>query len=178
MRVFTDVKGNIDMERLWSPWRLEYILADKDESCIFCQAIEENADERNLVLHRGESCFIILNRYPYNNGHLMIVPYEHVDTLEGLPEDALSELMLMINKGIALLRETMCPDGFNVGMNLGRSAGAGIAEHVHIHIVPRWEGDTSFMAVTTGTRTIPEVLGDTYQKLKDCLEKAQSIERT
>ena len=157
------------MERLWSPWRMEYIGADKEEGCIFCQALQEKADERNLILHRGKTCFIMLNRYPYNNGHLMIVPYDHVGSLEDLPQETLTELMHMINKGTALLRKAMHPHGFNIGINLGKSAGAGIVDHVHIHIVPRWDGDTNFMAVTAGTRVIPELLEDTYRKLKECM---------
>ena len=154
------------MQRLWSPWRLEYILAEKEDGCIFCRAMEQCDDERNLVLHRGENSVVMLNRYPYNNGHLMIVPNDHVSSLEQLAVEELTELMLMINKGMDALRRVMHPEGFNVGINMGVVAGAGIADHVHIHVVPRWLGDTNFMAVTTGTRIMPEVLNDTYRKLK------------
>ena len=154
------------MQRLWSPWRLEYILAEKEDGCIFCRAMEQCDDESNLILHRGENSVVMLNRYPYNNGHLMIVPNDHVSSLEQLAVEDLTELMLMINKGMGALRKVMHPEGFNVGINMGVVAGAGIADHVHIHVVPRWNGDTNFMAVTTGTRIMPEVLTDTYRKLK------------
>ena len=128
--------------------------------------MEQCDDESNLILHRGENSVVMLNRYPYNNGHLMIVPNDHVSSLEQLAVEDLTELMLMINKGMGALRKVMHPEGFNVGINMGVVAGAGIADHVHIHVVPRWNGDTNFMAVTTGTRIMPEVLTDTYRKLK------------
>ena len=166
------------MERLWSPWRLEYILSDKGKGCTFCRALGESSDERNLILDRGENSIIMLNRYPYNNGHLMIIPNAHVGGLDQLPEHVLTELMVMINKAIAILRKAMQPDGFNVGLNLGVAAGAGIADHVHVHVVPRWDGDTNFMAVAAGTRMIPEVLADTYGRLKRCLDETEQVEGT
>lgn len=158
------------MKRLWSPWRLEYILSEKGEECIFCEKIADSDDRANYILHRGEKCYVMLNRYPYNNGHLMIIPYQHVPSPEQLEENVLTEMMLMVNRGLEALRRAMDPDGFNVGINIGKAAGAGIEEHVHIHVVPRWKADTNFMPVLSQTRVIPELLDETYQKLKAAWE--------
>ncbi len=154
------------MKRLWSPWRMEYIVSKKGEGCIFCDKVAENDDQANYILHRGKTCYVMLNLYPYNNGHLMVSPYRHVPSLEQLQEDELTEMMLLVNRSIQALRRAMRPDGFNIGVNIGKAAGAGIEEHVHIHIVPRWEADTNFMPVLSQTRVIPELLDDTYRKLK------------
>jgi ATP adenylyltransferase len=161
------------MKRLWSPWRLEYILSEKGEGCIFCDKIADDDDQTNYILHRGEKCYVMLNLYPYNNGHLMIIPYRHVPSLEQLGEDILTEMMLMVNRGLEALRRAMEPDGFNVGVNIGKAAGAGIEEHVHIHIVPRWRADTNFMPIFSNTRVIPELLDDTYRKLKAAWEEPE-----
>jgi len=146
---------------------MEYILSEKGKGCIFCDKIADNDDQANYILHRGKKCYVMLNLYPYNNGHLMVVPYQHVPSLEQLEEDTLTEMMLMVNRGLEVLRRAMNPDGFNVGINIGKAAGAGIEEHVHIHVVPRWKADTNFMPVFSNTRVIPELMDDTYRKLKD-----------
>jgi ATP adenylyltransferase len=160
------------MERLWTPWRMEYIMSDKDGGCVFCEMLKADDDEGCLIAHRGQKAFVVLNRYPYNNGHLMVVPYDHVDTLEDLDGDTLLELMQLVNKGMAALRQIMSPDGFNIGVNLGKSAGAGIDDHVHVHVVPRWEGDTNFMAVLAGTRMVPEMLDSTCSRLTAALRES------
>lgn len=159
------------MKRIWSPWRMEYIVGERQPGCVFCDKSQQTQDSDNLILLRGKQCFIMLNRYPYNNGHLMVVPYAHVSSPTELPAAALLEMMNLVNVSLEVLRESMEPDGFNVGMNLGTSAGAGIADHLHMHIVPRWAGDTNFMPVLGETRVIVEALHACYDKLKplfDC----------
>ena len=159
-------------ERLWSPWRMEYILSDKEKGCcIFCEAMSEDRDEENLILYRGKRAFIILNRYPYNNGHVMVVPYEHVSSTEDLDPEVLTELMLLVNRSLKLLRDVMSPQGFNIGVNMGAPAGAGIEDHVHIHVVPRWTGDTNFMPLLAQTRVVPELLSQTYANLEAALQE-------
>ncbi len=158
------------MKHLWSPWRLEYLTAPETNGCIFCHAAESDDDREALVLLRGGRSFLILNRYPYNNGHFMVVPYAHVPSLEDLDTATLTEMMLQLNRGLAALRVTMCPDGFNVGANLGQVAGAGIEDHVHIHAVPRWVGDTNFMPVVGEMRVVPQTWMQTYDTLKAGLE--------
>ena len=158
------------MKYLWSPWRLEYLTAPKKNGCVFCHAAESDDDRATLVLLRGERAFLILNRYPYNNGHFMVVPYDHVSSLEDLDAATLTEMMLLLNRGLAALRATMYPDGFNVGANLGQVAGAGIEDHVHIHAVPRWMGDTNFMPVVGDMRVVPQTWMQTYDSLKAGLE--------
>ncbi|MGC9335866.1 MAG: HIT family protein [Anaerolineae bacterium] len=158
------------MRHLWSPWRLEYLLAPTAGRCIFCHAAQANNDRENLVLLRAERGFLILNRYPYNNGHFMAVPYDHVPSLEDLDPPTLTEMMLLLNRGMAALRRIMQPDGFNVGVNIGQVAGAGIEDHVHIHAVPRWAGDTNFMPVIGDMRVVPETWLQTYDQLKAALE--------
>lgn len=157
------------MERLWTPWRLEYILASKEDGCVFCDKVAVGRDEVEHVLVRGQVAYLALNRYPYNNGHLLVVPYLHVPSLEDLPPETLLEMMLLVNTGLAALRHAMNPDGFNVGANLGRLAGAGIEAHVHLHIVPRWKGDANFMTTVAETRTIPETLDQTFARLRQAL---------
>jgi len=142
-----------------------------DRGCVLCAKQASDDDAANYVLYRGERAYIILNLYPYNNGHLMVVPYEHVASLEDLDAATLTELMALTKQGLAALRKAMDPDGFNVGVNLGRAAGAGIHDHVHIHIVPRWEGDTNFMPVLGETRVIPQMLGETYTQLLSAIGK-------
>jgi ATP adenylyltransferase len=157
------------MKHLWSPWRLEYLTGPEAEGCIFCDAAEGEDDRESLVLLRGERAFVILNRYPYNNGHFMVVPYEHAPSLEDLEAATLTEMMLLVNQGLSALRATMSPDGFNVGVNLGHVAGAGIDDHVHIHAVPRWAGDTNFMPVVGEMRVVPQTWLQTYDQLKAAL---------
>jgi ATP adenylyltransferase len=158
------------MKHLWSPWRLEYLQAPKADGCIFCRAVEGDDDRGNLVLLRGERVFLILNRFPYNNGHLMVVPYAHVPSLEDLDAPTLVEMMLLLKQGLAALRSAMHPDGFNLGANLGHVAGAGVEEHVHFHVVPRWLGDTNFMPVVGDLRVVPQTWLQTYDQLKAALE--------
>ena len=157
------------MDHLWSPWRLEYILGPKAQHCVFCQKPIAGHDEMEHILVRGETCYSALNRYPYNNGHLLVVPYAHVPSLEDLPVETLTEIMLLVNQCMAALRLAMHPQGFNVGANLGKVAGAGIEAHVHIHVVPRWGADTNFMTVVGETRTIPESLDQTFSGLRQAL---------
>jgi ATP adenylyltransferase len=164
------------MKHLWSPWRLEYLIKPKVDGCVFCGAVEDGDDRENLVLLRGERVFLILNRYPYNNGHFMVVPYAHVPSLEDLDEPTLAEMMRLLNRGLAALRATMVPDGFNIGANLGRVAGAGIEEHVHLHAVPRWSGDTNFMPVVADMRVVPQTWLQAYDDLKAALQAQEQPE--
>src|SRR5712691_11347718 len=129
------------MDTLWAPWRIGYVTAEKQKDCIFCTKLNEGRDRDNFILFRGDYCFVVLNIYPYNNGHLMIVPYEHLASLEDLPLPTATEVMTVTQKALGALRESLQPSGFNIGVNEGASAGAGIADHVHIHVVPRWVGD-------------------------------------
>ncbi len=154
------------MNRIWSPWRLEYVQGEKPSGCIFCDKPRETNDVENLIIMRGRLCFVMLNRYPYNNGHLMVVPYTHMSMPTELDAETLAEMMSLVNVSIEVLREAMHPDGFNLGMNLGAAAGAGIRDHVHMHVVPRWTGDTNFMPVIGDTRVIVEGLGTCYAKLQ------------
>lgn len=149
---------------------MDYILGDKSQECVFCRALQGHDDAANHVLYRGERVALMLNRYPYTNGHLLIVPLAHAGDLSELDRETLADMMLLAEKGIALLRAAMSPHGFNVGINLGQAAGAGIQDHVHIHIVPRWENDTNFLPVLGNVRVIPEWLNDTYCKLLAALE--------
>jgi ATP adenylyltransferase len=156
------------MEILWAPWRMEYILAQKTAGCLFCSQLAAGAahDPENYILHRASQCFVMLNAFPYNNGHLMVVPYQHEAQLERLPPEVLAELMQITARCTHLLGEAFRADGFNIGLNLGRVAGAGITEHLHVHIVPRWNGDTNFMPVLGQTKVMPEYLKETYAKLR------------
>jgi ATP adenylyltransferase len=164
------------MKHLWSPWRLEYLTEPKADDCIFCDAAQGADDREHLVMLRGEHAFIILNRYPYNNGHFMVVPYAHVPSLENLDAAALAEMMQLLNRGLGALRIAMAPDGFNVGANLGSVAGAGIEEHVHLHAVPRWQGDTNFMPVVGNMRVVPQTWTQTYDDIKAALGAQGSLE--
>ena len=163
------------MENLWAPWRIDYILAKKPLECIFCNMPKENRDEENLILFRGNNHFIIMNAFPYNNGHIMIVPYRHTSSLEGWSSEEQQEMMELADLAISLLKKTIRPDGFNLGINMGQVAGAGIVDHVHLHIVPRWNGDTNFMPVLADTRVISEYLKATYRKLVKILDEMRKI---
>ena len=158
-------------EILWAPWRLEYIgRANAGKTTdIFLDLPAENEDEKNLILFRGETSFVILNRFPYANGHLLIAPYRQVADLSGLDNAELLEINQLLARCEKVLRTVLNPHGFNVGVNIGRGAGAGIPIHIHWHIVPRWEGDSNFMAVTGGTRVIPQTLEDTYRLLHEVI---------
>ena len=164
------------MKRIWSPWRMDYIHEEKPEGCIFCDKPKQDRDADNLILLRGEHSYIMLNRYPYNNGHLMIVPYEHVDMPTRLSPEAQMELMTQVNICLEALQDAMHPDGFNVGMNLGAPAGAGIQDHMHVHVVPRWTGDTSFMPVLGDTHVIVQGLEECYRQLKPVVDRVYNTD--
>jgi ATP adenylyltransferase len=161
------------MKVLWAPWRLKYIIGDKEEGCIFCKKPKEGNDKDNLILYTGETSFIIMNRYPYSNGHLMTVPYKHTNNFSDLTREEKLELMDLTAKCIDIL-QVIKPEGFNIGMNLGKTGGAGIDDHLHFHVVPRWSGDTNFMPVIGDVRVMPEYLEDTYETLSKHLK---SLER-
>jgi len=154
------------MELLWAPWRIKYILMKKPEECILCSNPKENNDKQNHILYRGDKNFIIMNSFPYNPGHLLVAPYRHVASLEELTMDELHEHFEIVSRAIKVLKRQFKPGGFNVGANLGKVAGAGIDDHFHSHIVPRWQGDTNCMPVISDTRVVPEALAETYRKLK------------
>jgi len=159
----------MSMDILWTPWRFSYVSDGvKREGCIFCEKIaaDPKQDTENLILHRGKRNFVVLNLYPYTTGHIMIAPYAHQARLAGLDAETLGEMMELAQKLENVLEQTYHPDGFNVGMNLGRSAGAGVADHVHLHFLPRWTGDASFMTTVGETRVQPEDLATTYRKLE------------
>lgn len=160
-------------DRLWAPWRMSYIKSSKEkkEDCIFCTKPRENRDEENLILKRGKHAFIVMNKYPYNNGHVMVAPYRHVPSFIDLTDEESLEIMKLISLSLRVIKDAMNPDGFNVGANLGKVAGAGIEDHVHIHIVPRWLGDTNFMPVISNTKVMPELIEETYRKLFDIISK-------
>ena len=159
------------MDRLWSPWRAKYVASGVDSqspSCVFCRLAEDSEnDESNLVIYRGSHNFVALNLYPYITGHLLIVPYPHVAELDSAAKEITDELMDLTKRSETALREVYSPAGFNVGMNLGSAAGAGIVDHIHLHILPRWSGDTNFMTTIAESRVIPESLETTYSKLRD-----------
>jgi ATP adenylyltransferase len=155
-------------EIIWAPWRMDYILeADKDDGCFLCRAFESEDDEANLVLERREHTFAIFNRFPYNNGHMLIAPNAHKADLGDLEETELLELMCLTRDIQERLQRAICPHGFNIGINLGRCAGAGVPGHLHVHIVPRWSGDTNFMSVTARTKVIVQSLDALYKLLRD-----------
>lgn len=155
------------MRKIWAPWRVEYIRSEKAKECIFCQKPAENKDTRNHILFRGKTSFVILNNYPYNPGHLMVAPFRHLASLDDLTEEELFEHFDLVRKSARAIKEAYKPEGFNVGMNLGRVAGAGVEGHVHTHVVPRWNGDTNFMPVLSDTKVLPEALASTYAQLKE-----------
>ncbi len=161
------------MHYLWSPWRMTYIQNDLKKpgnGCVFCTAQEMEDCPENLIVYRGEHAFVILNRYPYTSGHVMVVPMAHEANLEALDEATRTEIMALTTRCIEVLRKVYHPQGFNVGMNLGAVAGAGIAQHLHMHIVPRWGGDTNFMSSIGETRVLPEALEDTYRRIQEVWE--------
>lgn len=153
------------MEHIWAPWRIQYIMEEKPKGCILCDKPKEKNDAANYILHRGELNFVMLNSYPYNPGHLMVVPYRHTDSLEDLTDEERDEHFALVNRGLAVLREVFKPGGFNIGANIGKVAGAGIADHFHSHIVPRWQGDTNYVPVLANLRVLPQALADTYKQL-------------
>lgn len=162
------------MEPLHAPWRIEYILAPKEKGngeSIFTRIAHSSEDERNLVLAREKSCFALLNSYPYTGGHLMVVPYRQVPDFDGLTDEEMTDLLKLMRRCQGALREVMKPDGFNIGVNLGKVAGAGILEHLHIHVVPRWNGDTNFMPVLGSTTVVPQALSELAGQLRKALAR-------
>jgi len=156
-------------QRIWAPWRLAYVkdaTKDIEEECIFCAKPAAGDDEANLIVHRGERCFVILNKFPYTNGHLMVAPFEHLATLPGLDAATVAEMMALAQRAMTALEGAYSPHGYNVGFNQGRVAGAGVEHHIHMHVVPRWGGDTNFMPVIADTRVMPQTLEQSYEALK------------
>ncbi|MDR3255053.1 MAG: HIT domain-containing protein [Synergistaceae bacterium] len=161
------------MDIIRAPWRMEYINssnANPTEGCVFCSCTTDD-DEENLIITRGKTCFTVLNRYPYSNGHLLVIPYRHTPLLESLTSDEMLELMTLSQAAVTALKKMMNPDGFNLGINVGKVAGAGIDAHIHFHVVPRWSGDTNFMSVTAETKVLPEALSVTRARLIDALKE-------
>ena len=156
------------MKQLWAPWRIEYILGPKPDACVFCLPESRDEDEERLVLHRGKRAFVIMNRYPYNNGHLLVCPFRHVSELTDLESAESHEIMDLVQRCSGILKQHFNCEGINVGLNLGKAAGAGIGEHLHFHLVPRWNGDSSFIAVMDDVRTIPQHISETYKALRAC----------
>jgi ATP adenylyltransferase len=163
-----------DLQRLWSPWRMSYIRGESEEQgCPFCTLPAEGDDERALIVHRGAQAYVILNAYPYNPGHLMAVPYRHVAEYDALTPAEAVELVSLSQRGVRALRACSGPSAFNIGLNVGGVAGAGIADHIHQHVVPRWGGDTNFMPVIGRTRVLPELLEETYRRLVPAFAEAE-----
>jgi ATP adenylyltransferase len=160
-------------ERIWAPWRLAYVKdasKDAEEKCIFCAKPAEGDDEAALIVHRGERCFVMLNKFPYTNGHLMVAPFEHLASLPDLDAETIAELMALSQEAMRILERTYSPHGYNVGFNQGRVAGAGVEHHIHMHVVPRWGGDTNFMPVLADTRVMPQSLAESYEALRGCFD--------
>jgi ATP adenylyltransferase len=163
------------MNYLWSPWRMEYIEnPHKEDGCVFCNAQTLTDGTENLIAHRGEHSFVILNRFPYTSGHLMVIPFEHKSNLEELDAITRAEMMELTSRCTTVLKNIYNPQGFNVGVNIGEAAGAGVVGHVHIHIVPRWKGDTNFMSAVGETRVLPEALEETYRRVKAVFDTSAS----
>lgn len=158
------------MKTMWAPWRMEYILGKKDEGCIFCRAL---SDQDNLTLYKGKVTMVVMNKYPYINGHLLVAPTRHLSLLEQLSKNEMGDLLETVEKSVGILKKVMNPDGFNVGLNLGKVAGAGVEEHLHFHIVPRWFGDTNALTVFADVRVIPEHLQATCDNLKPYFDKIE-----
>lgn len=154
------------MELIWAPWRIEYIRMEKPAGCILCDKPTEGNDAANCIPYRAKANYVMLNSYPYNPGHLLVAPYRHVASLEGLTPEELHEHIEIVRRSIEVLREVLKPTGFNVGTNIGKVAGAGIDDHVHSHVVPRWQGDSNFMPVIADTRVVPQAVADIYQQLE------------
>jgi len=159
------------MKNLWAPWRMQFILGPKEEGCVFCNVLKQKDGPDNLVLYRGKYNYIILNKFPYNNGHLMVVPFRHLKDISRLRPEENAEMLHLSGLSIKALEQTMYPQGFNLGINLGAAGGAGIRDHLHLHVVPRWTGDTNWMPVMDETKVMIEYLGDTYERLAPVLKK-------
>jgi ATP adenylyltransferase len=155
--------------RIWAPWRLRYVkdAGSEDEECIFCAKPRSGDDRQALIVHRGERCFVMLNLFPYTNGHLMVAPYDHVGRLQEIEAEASTEMIALAQRGLTILERVYGPEGFNLGINQGRAAGAGVEGHIHLHAVPRWAGDTNYMPVIADTRVMPQSLEESYDALKE-----------
>ena len=163
------------MDYLWTPWRYAYVAAaEKAVGCVFCDAVNTGDDAKTRIVYRAQHCFIILNTYPYTPGHTMIVPYAHLDELRKLPSEAANEMMALSKRMEDVLRELYHPDGVNLGMNIGKAAGAGIAGHIHMHVLPRWVADANFISVVGETRVLPETLEGTFRRMKEALSPTRS----
>lgn len=163
------------MDRLWAPWRMAYIMStvneQEDQDCVFCRMLADGDDERNLILRRGRHAFVVMNLFPYNTGHLMVLPMRHTGDFPSLTDDEHRELAALLGEAQAALELSMRPHGYNLGMNLGRVSGAGIVDHLHYHVVPRWSGDSNFMAVVADTKVISESLSESYHRLQAAFKK-------
>ena len=167
------------MKHIWSPWRMEYIQSfKKEEGCIFCKEISLPDGPGNLIVHRGQFNCVILNRFPYTSGHIMVVPYQHCSLLEELDPESRSEMMELASQAVCLLQVDYKSEGFNIGINIGEASGAGIAEHLHLHIVPRWQGDTNFMSTLGETRVLPEMLEESYTRISEAWKGVKSAKDT
>ncbi|MBE7434948.1 MAG: HIT domain-containing protein [Anaerolineales bacterium] len=159
------------MKHIWSPWRMTYIEShNKEDGCVFCIAQAKTDGIENLIAFRGKNAYVILNRYPYTSGHLMVLPFDHIPSLEGLKPEVRAEMMELASRCTTVLREVYNTQSFNVGINMGEAAGAGVLGHVHIHVVPRWSGDTNFMSAVGGTRVLPEALEETYKRVSEAFK--------
>lgn len=156
---------------MWAPWRIGYVTGERPDGCVFCKKIESDDDKANFVLHRGEHVAVVINTYPYNSGHLMVVPNRHVAELSELGDEEHEELWELTRLAARVLREALYPEGLNIGMNVGEAAGAGISDHLHMHIVPRWPGDTNYMSSVAETRVVPQSLEDSYEQLKSVIDR-------
>ena len=155
------------LDHLWSPWRMEYIESDKTkDGCVFCIELSKSDGPENLIVYRGKRCFVILNRFPYTSGHIMVVPLDHRPSLDQLDEETRAEMMELTSRALQVLQKAYRPQGFNIGINIGAAAGAGILDHIHVHVVPRWGGDTNFMSTLAQTRVLPEMLDVTYERVR------------
>ena len=160
------------MDYLWTPWRYAYVSgAQKTSGCVFCDAAKASDDPKSKIVYRGQNCFVILNTYPYTPGHVMVVPYEHLDELRRLPSEAANEMMSLTQRMEIVLRNLYQPDGINLGMNMGKAAGAGIAGHIHMHVLPRWVADANFLSVVGETRVLPELLEETWKRMTAAFSK-------
>ena len=166
------------MNITWAPWRMEYIQSEQQSKCLFCQKYSETTDRDNYILYREPLSFVMLNLYPYNNGHLMVAPVRHIKNITLLNRDEMYSLMDLVQKSVKALTKAYKPEGFNIGLNLGAVAGAGIADHLHIHIVPRWQGDTNFMPILSETKVMPQYLQKTYMDLLPVFKKTDSKQKT
>jgi ATP adenylyltransferase len=159
------------MDYIWTPWRYQYVKdANRNSTCVFCEIAASNDDESNLVVHRAQSNYVVLNRFPYTSGHVMVIPYQHVATLEEAPSEAVAEMMTLTRRLETVLRKIYQPSGVNIGMNIGEAAGAGVAGHIHMHILPRWVADSNFITVVGETRILPEDLSETWKRLRNGFE--------